>query len=312
VDERTAAAIEVHGLAGRGLKGEAELRGRMRGMDLRIATCMPLPEVDVDEELLLRCLREHGVRARMVAWNDPTQEWEQPLPTLLRSTWDYFHDLPAFRAWLARVHAAAPLWNPLAVVESNLHKDYLLALEARGVAVVPTELLRRGGEPALEPLLRRRGWRRFVLKPAVGAGSFVTRRFEAAELEAGEAFLREQLALRDMLVQPFLDSVDGHGERALVWIDGEFTHAVRKTPRFSGQDERVSAALPLEADERALGEQALAPLREQLLYARVDVARDAGGRVCVMELELVEPSLFLRQSPPALQRLGAALARRLG
>jgi hypothetical protein len=71
-----------------------------------------LPEPDVDEELLLEALRRRGVRARIAAWNDPAEEWDAPVPTLVRSTWDYIHDLAAFRAWIARASAAAPLWNP--------------------------------------------------------------------------------------------------------------------------------------------------------------------------------------------------------
>lgn len=280
-------------------------------MDLRIATCRPLPEVDADEALLLAALRRRGIRGRMAGWNDPAENWDTPVPTLLRSTWDYIHDLEAFRTWLARVDKAAPLWNPRRVIETNLHKSYLLALERRGVSIVPTELVARGSSATLSEISRRRYWNNVVVKPAVGAASFETRRFGPRELTLGENFLRGHLPQRDMLVQPYLDAVDTHGERALVWIDGEFTHAVRKTPRFSGGEESVSESLSISADERALGSLALAPLVADLLYARVDVAHAADGRLCVMELELIEPSLFLRQDSRALERFADAIARKL-
>ncbi|MEY3464694.1 MAG: hypothetical protein RL603_292, partial [Pseudomonadota bacterium] len=154
--------------------------------------------------------------------------------------------------------------------------------------------------------------------PAVGAGSFDTHRVRDAATPEAQALFARLVGERESLVQPYLDSVDDHGERALVWIDGEFTHAVRKTPRFAADDEQVSPALPLAAAERALGEHALeVALRlagvtaEDLLYARVDVAPDATGRPVLMELELVEPSLFLLQSPQALQRFVAAIAARV-
>jgi glutathione synthase/RimK-type ligase-like ATP-grasp enzyme len=280
-------------------------------MQLRVATCRPLPEPDPDEDLLLAALARHGVAARVAAWNDPAEDWDAPAATVIRSTWDYVHDLPRYLAWVARAARAAPLWNPARVVRGNVHKEYLLELPARGVATVPTELVRHGERPLLWDLVRERGWSDVVVKPAVGAGSFATLRVRPGALEAGERHLAELVAERDVLVQPYLASVEGHGERALVWIDGAFTHAVRKTPRFAGDEERVSDALPIEPDELALGERALAPLAADLLYARVDVARDAAGAPLVMELELVEPSLFLRQHPPALERLCAALARRL-
>jgi hypothetical protein len=122
--------------------------------------------------------------------------------------------------------------------------------------------------------------------------------------------LHALLVDRDALVQPYLPSVETHGERALVWIDGHFTHAVRKTPRWSGENESVSDALAVEPDERALGELALAPLASRLLYARVDVARDERGEPLLMELELIEPSLFLAQHASALSRFVDAIIRR--
>lgn len=280
-------------------------------MHLRIATCTQLPEPDADEELLLDALRARGVDARMAAWNDPREDWDARVPTVIRSTWDYIHDLERFRAWLARAERAAPLWNPRRIVERNVHKGYLLELEARGVRIVPTEFLRRGFDMDLELLRASRGFGAVVIKPAVGAGSFATRRFEAHDGERAQHFLRESLRERDVLVQPWLPSVDGHGERACVWIDGAFTHAVRKTPRFSGEDESVSEAVAIEPAEKALAERALAPIAKDLLYARVDVAPGLDGRPCVMELELVEPSLFLKQHPPALARLADALASRV-
>lgn len=280
-------------------------------MKLRIATCRPLPEPDVDEDILLDALRARGIDARIAAWNDPRETWDERVPTVIRSTWDYIHDVAAFGAWVERAERASPLWNPARVVLGNLHKRYLLDLGARGIPVVPTLVLERGSRGTLADLARERGWEDVVVKPAVGAGSFATERFRGERFDAGERHLREQLALRDVLVQPYVRSVDGHGERALVWIDGAFTHAVRKTPRFGADPEVVSEALAIEADERALGERALAPVASELLYARVDVARDERGAPRVMELELVEPSLFLRQSPSALERFAAAIERRL-
>jgi hypothetical protein len=118
-------------------------------------------------------------------------------------------------------------------------------------------------------------------------------------------------AERDLLIQPYLPSVEGHGERALVWIDGEFTHAVRKSPRFADGAESVSEALPISSAERALGHAALRDVADQLLYARVDVALGFDGTPVLMELELIEPSLFLLQNPRALQRLVEGIRRRL-
>lgn len=247
----------------------------------------------------------------MAAWRDPHERWDEPVPTLVRSTWDYIHDLPAFRAWIERAASAAPLWNPAPVLLGNLHKRYLVDLAARGVPTVPTALLLRGSAERLRDVAAARGWSDVVVKPAVGAGSFETHRFRAARSGEGDAVLARLVGERDMLVQPYLSSVEQYGERALVWIAGEFTHAVRKTPRFSGGVEAVSAALPITPIERALGAAVLHPFAKDLLYARVDVASDSDGTPHVMELELVEPSLFLMQEPRALERFVTALVARL-
>lgn len=279
-------------------------------MDLRIATCRPLPEPDVDEDLLLTALRAAGVNASMVAWRDALA-WSDPIPTVIRSTWDYIHHPDEFMRWVRHVGSQAPLWNSPPVVLGNLHKRYLLELAARGVPVTPTVLYARGSAIDLPALVAQRDWHDIVLKPAVGAGSHETHRGDPQTTEMRR--LAERLLQRgDVLIQPYLPAVEGHGERALVWIDGEFTHAVRKSPRFAGGSESVSAALPIATEERAVGAAALRVIpTDDLLYARVDVAPGADGGPVVMELELVEPSLFLLQHPPALERLVAGIVRRL-
>jgi glutathione synthase/RimK-type ligase-like ATP-grasp enzyme len=283
-------------------------------MELRIATVRPLPEPDPDEEPLLAALAERGVDARMAAWRDPAEDWDAPVATVVRSTWDYLHHLEAFLAWTERASRAAPLWNPPAVLRWNVHKFYLRELEERGFPIVPTEFVARGARVRLAEILAARGWGEVVVKPAVSAASFGTVRVRAAvpdELARGEAHLAELLATRDVLVQRYAPAVESSGERALVWIDGALTHAVRKSPRFLGQEESVGGAVPIAEDERVLALSLLAPFRAELLYGRVDLVRDEEGRPTVMELELLEPSLFLVQSSEALGRLADGLARRL-
>ena len=273
---------------------------------LRIATCLNIPEPDEDEGPLLAALAEAGIDGRMASWDDPGEDWDAAIPTVIRSTWNYIHDLPGFLGWVDRAARAAPLWNPPDIIRPNAHKSYLRHLAARGHSVVPTRFYTHG-RPAVLPAVDRD----IVIKPTVSGGSFRTRRFGPGERAAAQAFLDELTATRDAMVQPYVASVDAYGERALVWIDGEWTHAVRKTPRFSHEAEVVSEALPIADDERALAEGVLAPLASRLLYGRVDVARDDAGRPMVMELELIEPSLFVARHPPAMSRLVAALARRL-
>ncbi|MFQ5525337.1 MAG: RimK family alpha-L-glutamate ligase [Thermoanaerobaculia bacterium] len=288
-----------------------------RPLDVALASCVNLPERDPDEALLSAALDGAGIRSAVLAWDDPQADFGSARMTVLRSTWDYPHRPGAFDAWLERTAAASELWNPLPVLRWNLHKRYLLEAEAAGLPVVPTELVPCGSAASLAEVSHRRRWDTMVVKPAVSAGSLRTIRIDRDDLEAGEAHLRELVAHRDVLVQKYLPSVEGYGERAVVWIDGELTHAIRKTTRFSGSDESVSGG-PVEicSAEAALAGRAIdlarTTLGEPLLYARVDLAPDADGMPMIMELELLEPSLYLEQSNRALRLFVEAIGRRLG
>jgi hypothetical protein len=175
-----------------------------------------------------------------------------------------------------------------------------------------------GARTRIGEVARERGWDGpLVVKPVVSAGSFLTQRFEADRLDSAQRFLDEVNAERDAMIQPWMAEVDRSGERALVWIAGELTHAVRKSPRYHGEDESVSEAIAVSADERAFAERVLTAAgargkekENEILYARVDVIRDEHDALRLMELELIEPSLFLMEFPAALDRfVDAVMAR---
>lgn len=288
----------------------------MTPIALRIATCRPLPEPDVDEAPLAAALAAGGFDARLVAWDDPAADWAAPIPTLVRSTWNYPLAIDAFLAWIDRVSAAALLINPPDIVRANVHKRYLLALAARGVPVIPTTLVERGQRCELAELAAiatSHDATSLVIKPEVGANSLGARRFAPAD-PAALAHLAALTARGAALIQPYVASVDTYGERSLVWIDGALSHAIRKVPRLAEaepRDEQTAGPFPIADDERAVAEAALAPVAGRILYGRVDLARDAGGQPMVMELELVEPSLYLVHQPGAIARFVEGLRRYL-
>lgn len=281
----------------------------MRSMKLRIASCRVLPEPDPDAAPLAEALAAAGFDAEVLGWDDPAVDWDAPIPTIVRSTWNYALQSAVFVAWLDRVAATAPLFNPAGVCRGNLEKRYLLALAARGVPIVPTTLVERGEQIDLAAIAPPR----FVIKPEIGAASLdaaIFDRGDPASLRAAAEHLGKLTARGAALVQPYLPSVEAYGERSLMWIDGALTHAIRKAPRLLGDNERVTGPFEIADDERAVALAALEPYRD-LLYARVDLARDDAGAPRVMELELVEPSLFFSQCPGTAARFVAGLARRL-
>lgn len=265
-------------------------------MRIALITETELPEPDFDERPLVEAFAAEGHEAIPVAWG--ARSLRDFDGALLRSTWRYFERPEEFRGWLGRAASETVLMNPLALVLWNLHKGYLAKLAERGIATVPTAIVVHGAQEVSGHALAGD----CVVKPAVSCGSWRTRRFRG-DRAAAAAFVLELARDGDVLVQPYVDDVDQRGERSLVVVGGRVTHAMRKSPRFAGQAEHVTGPHPVEVDEAALAAAALAVLPEAPLYARVDMARDAGGRPQLMELELVEPSLFFAAQPEAALRL---------
>ncbi len=278
-----------------------------------LATYGEHPALWEDDEPLARALAERGAAWRAVPWDATDFDWSSARAVVLRSTWDYFRRPDAFLRWAETVATTTRLVNPLRFVRWNLHKGYMLELAERGVPVTPTELVRHGSPVTLAEIVAARGWGRAVAKPAISADSWETFGVDPVPTrEQAERFAR-LLGERDMLVQRYVASVEDVGERCLVHIDGELSHAVRKRSLFQGGrwtgPEGVS--VPIADDERALAARALeAAGARELAFARVDMARDEHGEPVLMELELTEPTLFfLDGAPEAAPRLASALLR---
>lgn len=279
--------------------------------------CVNAPQEDFDAPPLAAACAARGHSVSIESWDDPAAGWERFDAVLLRSTWNYFHDLPRFLAWAAAVERVAPLWNPLPLVRWNTHKFYLRDLAAHGVPVVPTVFVDAGSPVSLTTILDTQGWDAAVLKPAVSADSFATMRVERAATAAGEQHLADH-QFRDMLVQHYLPAVVEPGERCLVFIDGVYSHAVRKRSLFLGGRHAGPEGVPVDAEpgEIDTARRILAHVPDLTggpapLYARVDLLRDPDKVPRLLELELVEPSLFFDDGPGSADKLVHALENRL-
>lgn len=295
----------------------------------RIAFVTAIASAALDEDmppLLAACVRA-GLTAEVRAWDDFTVSWARYRAVVVRSPWDYHTRLPEFLRWCERVDRVSTLLNPLPVLRWNTDKHYLADLQAAGVAVVPTRFVEPNAEPlpALQAFLAEfADAAEFVVKPAVSVGSADTQRYRREQAFAAANHIGRLLgAGRSAMLQPYLDAVDVHGETALLYFDGRFSHAIRKVALLKlneiGLDhaqvpESIAAREP-GTDEVRLGETVLAAARTRIgtvpLYARVDLIRDAAGRPCLLELELAEPSLFFARAPGAADRFVAALLSRI-
>ncbi|HEY8051546.1 MAG TPA: hypothetical protein VIE42_01945 [Steroidobacteraceae bacterium] len=273
-----------------------------------------------DEDLppLVAAFSAAGVQVTIVDWDDPQVEWARFDVALLRSTWDYTQRLPEFLAWVERAAALTRLLNPAPVVRWNADKHYLQELSQAGLPVVATAFVEPAmdAQVALAQFLTAESCAEFVVKPAVSAGSRDTRRHARTDRPEALTHVRRLLdAQRSVLLQPYLPAVDAHGETALIFIAGRFSHAIRKgallpagapATRALFAPEQITAR-SAQADELEVAERVLAALPfGALTYARVDLIRDASHAPRLLELELIEPSLFFAHAQDAAPRLVAA------
>jgi hypothetical protein len=179
------------------------------------------------------------------------------------------------------------------------------------VPTIPTVWLAQGEQVDLPRIMQERKWQEAVVKPVVSLDAYGTMRVTRANVAEAQFHLSRMLGERAMMVQPYIRSVEGYGERSLVYIEGELSHAVRRTPVLTGEKSRPILVEPT-PEEAGLGGKVLRAAEDETLYARVDMVRDNDGELRLMELELVEPSLFFILAPAAVEKMVRAVHRRLG
>ncbi|HZS07581.1 MAG TPA: hypothetical protein VFD58_22290 [Blastocatellia bacterium] len=256
-------------------------------------------------------LRRHSIEVSPLVWD--SGDAQGPGSIVIRSCWDYHYKPQQFLRWIRQtVGQGTTLWNPARVVGWNLNKAYLRDLKRQGVATPETVWLERGARARLRTVIEEQGWQKGVVKPLISATAFRTwvTSPETAKSEQGD--FDEVLSESGAMVQRFVDEVQTRGEWSFMFFGGEYSHAVLKRPKagdfrvqeeYGGYAESVKPAPPLIEQARGIIE--LVPGR--LLFARVD-AVEVDGSLWLMELELIEPHLFLSCDPLAPQRFAEAIA----
>lgn len=247
-----------------------------------------------DDELAVGPLAERGIAVETLSWRQRTQEWSDFDAVVIRTTWDYQRFPKDFLAVLDEIERSTRLLNPASVVRWNFDKIYLKQLSENGVKIVPTIFETHFSSENFDSWLVAFATPELIIKPRVSATAEHTYR-----LRTFDAALTESFEARPFLVQPFVENVVSEGEYSLFYFNGEFSHAILKAPKaqdFRVQEEHGGVITAIEATDemKAAASTALATVAEPLLYARVDLVRDALGGFQLMELELIEPALYFR------------------
>jgi glutathione synthase/RimK-type ligase-like ATP-grasp enzyme len=284
---------------------------------IAIVTAPRASYADTDAPVLLEALRRAGAASTLVPWYQPDVDWSRFRAVVVKSPFDCDGHGAAFLAWLDTLEAArVQVLNPLSILRWNFDKRYLGALVRAGVPVVPTSFVEVGEEPRFPA-------GEFVVKPVVSGGSRNTARYQPREGEAARAQVRALHAVGQVvMVQPYAETIETVGERALIFYNGTFDHAIRKDAilkvgqRFDAQDREAHPnprPYTPSDEELAVAQRALAevPDGQRLLYARVDMTHAPDGSPIVMELELLNPVLFFPLSPGSAERYAAAILARL-
>ncbi len=247
-----------------------------------------------------------------VPWREAGHDWSRYAAVYIAAPWDYTENPDAFLATLEAIErSGALLVNPLPLVRWNLDKGYLRDLERRGIDIVPSLWRERFGEAKVEDWFAALATDTLVIKPRIGANAESIYVLDRPPDPALATTLERTYARRPFIVQPFIDAIRTDGEYSLFYLGGAFSHAIRKLPKagdFRVQEEHGAdiQAATTESLLAAAGDAALAAVDPEPAYARVDFVRNSDGRFLLMELELIEPSLYLRMDPGAPQRFAAA------
>ena len=280
---------------------------------IALATCEQLPDLDPDDQPLVNLFRKIGIEATPAVWSDSSIDWTLFDQIIIRNTWDYTNRLQEFLSWAKSNESR--IRNSFETIQWNSNKIYLKELASVGFPIVDTQFV--SGSYSAWDLPSASD---FVVKPTVSAGSQDTMRFPASgpdsKRNAQNLINRIVSQGKTAMVQPYLAAVDDLGETAQLFIGGEFSHAVRKGPLLVPNvladkehglflKEDISPRDPSQA-QRELADAVISHVSKNFgvpLYGRVDLLDDPRGKPVILELELVEPSMFFVTAPKSAERL---------
>ncbi len=278
---------------------------------VRLITSSDFPDLAVDDQELLIELRSRDIPVEAAVWDDPEIDWSTSPLCILRSVYDYHLHRAEFLAWVDHVSRTTKLLNDPKTIRWNSHKSYLNDLKAADVQVIETVWLQQGEHVDVSRICRDRGWEKAVVKPAVSASAYRTLPFTADDAAAAQAHADGLVNCGDAMVQPYLDEIETTGESSIIYLGGKRTHAARRPSGLHSAIEVARMGVPLipTAEETKFARAVFELLTPVPLYARVDIVTTSEWGMLLLELELIEPALYLRHSPAPVIIFADAIER---
>jgi len=268
--------------------------------------------VESEDDKLLIFLKEKGLSIEKVIWNDPEINWQDYDLAVLKSPWDYFDLINDFYQWLEKLaQLNVRLLNPIERVKWNSNKLYLQEIEAAGLKITPSTFIRKAESVNLNDFFAKFGVDKLIVKPCVSGGAKNTFKVTADNVAAVNHKLNELLQEEDFIVQPFLPEILENGEWSFIFFNSVYSHSLVKQAKpgdFRVQPAHGGSVHPQNPSKEQIfiAQQYIDLFAKNCLYARVD-GTFVNGEFLLMELELIEPFLFLNTDPQNYERYYQAL-----
>ena len=269
------------------------------------------------DKLLIEPMKQHGWLAEEVSWRNESINWNDYDAVIVRSTWDYQHDSEKFFKVLKKIDSLTHLENDLELMKWNMNKRYLFDLENKGVQIVKTLWENKFDPQNALGYFEQLQTDEIIIKPNISASADNTFRLKKDLLISLSDKLENIFAEREFMVQPFIKNIISEGEYSLFFFNGKLSHSVRKIPKehdFRVQEEHGGDIQPIIAPEKVIeaAENVIQQLSTTPLYLRVDLVRTYNDQFALMELELIEPSLYLNKDAKAPLRFVKAFLEKIG
>ncbi len=297
---------------------------RLKMKDITLLTCRAyfkpnkitpyIANILKEEQLLKVALEKQGFSVEITHWDNPTYNWSATKAVIFRTIWDYFERFDEFWKWLQELNTQTKLINSFDLIKWNIDKHYLKDLSNWGIATVPTYFADKGCNIKLHEIAKTNQWKNLVIKPAISASAFKTYKILANEIQGNEKSFNSLVQERDMLVQPYFETITKLGEASLMVFDGKFTHAILKKAQpgdFRVQDDfggTVHNYMPTKA-EINFAEKVFEVCKTKPIYGRVDIVWDNDKNFYLSELEIIEPELWIRNYPKCAERIAKAVKK---
>jgi glutathione synthase/RimK-type ligase-like ATP-grasp enzyme len=268
------------------------------------------------DKLLIEPMKNIGWIAEEISWRNENVNWSDYDSVIVRSTWDYQNDAEKFITILEKINNVSHLENDLDLMKWNMNKNYLFDLEQKGVKIVDTIWERKFNRNLAHKYFEKLDTDEIIIKPNISANADNTFRLTREKLDKNLGQLEKIFTAREFMVQPFLNSIIEEGEYSLFFFDGKFSHSVLKKPKendFRVQEEHGGDIQPFKVSSKLIliAENIIKKLSTIPLYGRVDLVRTKENEFALIELELIEPSLYLNKDDQAPAKFVKAFEERI-